>query len=151
MTNERKQATILMVDDDEDDCILVGEALRESGFPATLHFVGDGVELMNYLRGRDKYVDTPQPDLILLDLNMPRKDGREALKEIKSDPGLRCIPVVILTTSKEERDIHFCYDAGASAFITKPGAFEDLARALGTLSIFWFKVVSLPPKAAAVC
>jgi CheY-like chemotaxis protein len=135
-----------MVDDNEDDCLLVREALEESGLSGAFQFVEDGVELMSYLRRQGKYREAARPDLILLDLNMPRKDGREALREIKSDPALRSIPVVIFTTSKEERDISFCYDAGASAFITKPGPFVDLIQALDALSLFWFRVASLPSK-----
>jgi CheY-like chemotaxis protein len=143
---QRKPANILMVDDDEDDCLLVRDVFKENGLSAALQFLENGEELMSYLRRQGKYREMPRPDLILLDLNMPRKDGREALQEIKSDSSLRSIPVIILTTSKEERDISFCYDAGASAYITKPGAYDDLTQALGALAQFWFRVVSLPTK-----
>ncbi len=139
--------TILMADDDADDRLLTQEALEESRLANDLRFVEDGEELMDYLYRRDKYVDpnlSPRPGLILLDLNMPRKDGREALEEIKADPALRRIPVVVLTTSSVEEDIFRTYDLGASSFITKPVTFEGLIEVINTLGIYWLEVVELP-------
>ncbi len=136
MEKHRLAPVILMADDDEDDCLLAKSALEEAGMAKELHIVGDGGELMEYLHRQGKFSDSeqyPHPDLILLDLNMPRKDGREALKEIKSDPALRKIPVVILTTSREKRDVDLCRNAGASSFITKPVMFDEwvkIARSL---------------------
>ncbi len=143
--------TILMADDDPDDCMLTKEALEENRLANGLHFVADGEELMDYLYRRDKYKEpatAPRPGMILLDLNMPRKDGREALKEIKADPGLRRIPVVILTTSKAEEDILRTYDLGASSFITKPVTFESLVEVMKTLAKYWFEIVELPRNGA---
>ncbi len=139
--------TILMADDDADDRLLTQEALEESRLVNDLRFVEDGEELLDYLYRRDKYVDlnlSPRPGLILLDLNMPRKDGREALEEIKADPDLRQIPVVVLTTSSVEEDIFRTYDLGASSFITKPVTFEGLIEVVNTLGIYWLEVVELP-------
>lgn len=141
--------TLLMADDDADDCLLTKDALAESRVLNDLHFVHDGEQLIEYLQKRGKYSNAgsaPRPHLILLDLNMPRKDGREALREIKSDPALRMIPIVILTTSKAEEDILRSYDLGASAFITKPVTFEGLVEAMKTLGRYWFEIVELPPQ-----
>ncbi len=139
--------TILMADDDPDDCMLAKEALEENRLANGLRFVGDGEELMDYLYQRGNYkepVAAPRPGMILLDLNMPRMDGREALKEIKADPDLRRIPVVILTTSKAEEDILRTYDLGASSFITKPVTFESLVEVMKALAKYWFEIVELP-------
>jgi CheY-like chemotaxis protein len=136
-----------MAEDDEDDCLLAREALVESRLANDLRFVKDGEELMDYLHRRGKYSrvsDAPRPGLILLDLNMPKKDGREALKEIKSDPNLRQIPVVVLTTSKAEEDIYRIYDLGANSFITKPVTFSSLVEVMKTLGKYWFEIVELP-------
>ncbi|NES94581.1 MAG: response regulator [Desertifilum sp. SIO1I2] len=141
--------TILIADDDEDDRLLLKEALEENALSHTLHFVEDGEELMNYLHRQGKYVSLSEsalPNLILLDLNMPRKDGREALQEIKADPQLRRIPVVILTTSQAEEDIEQSYDLGVSSFITKPVTFESLVQLMKTLGEYWFEIVELPTK-----
>lgn len=153
MTRPRHLVTILMADDDEDDRLLAREALRESRLANQLFFVEDGEELMNYLHHRGQYTPlnnsseaVPRPGLILLDLNMPRKDGREALEEIKADPQLRQIPVVILTTSQAEEDIYHSYDLGANSFITKPVTFSALAEVMKTLSEYWFEIVELPPE-----
>ena len=124
---------ILMADDDEDDRLLTIDALKESRVLNNLFCVEDGVELLEYLRREGKYADpkdSPRPSLILLDLNMPRKDGREALQEIKADPKLRSIPVVILTTSKEEEDMLRGYDLGCASYITKPVNFELLIETI---------------------
>lgn len=135
---------ILMADDDADDRILTKEALEESRVLNELRFVEDGEELMDYLKKRGKYTDAPRPGLILLDLNMPRKDGREALKEIKADPDLRRIPVVVMTTSKAEEDIFRSYDLGASSFITKPVTFDRLVELMKALGRYWVEFVELP-------
>jgi CheY-like chemotaxis protein len=138
---------ILMADDDADDRMLTRDALEESRVLNELRFVEDGEELMEYLTRRGKYANaenSPRPGLILLDLNMPKKDGREALKEIKSDPNLRRIPVVIMTTSKAEEDVFRSYDFGASSFITKPVTFDRLVELMRTLGEYWVEFVELP-------
>ncbi len=120
-----------MADDDQDDCLLVSKAFKASRLCNDLRFVKDGEELMDYLHQRGKYADRrsrPRPGLILLDLNMPKKDGREALREIKSDPDLRAIPIVVLTTSKEEEDVLRSYDLGANSYVTKPVTFQGSRR-----------------------
>ncbi len=138
---------ILLADDDPDDRMLTQRALKKSRLVNKLHMVEDGEELMRYLRREGEYADpeaAPWPGLILLDLNMPRKDGREALKEIKSDPNLRRIPVIVLTTSEAELDILRSYDLGVNAFVTKPVTFDGLATAIQRLGEFWFEIVKLP-------
>jgi CheY-like chemotaxis protein len=147
MEDTAKPITILMADDDEDDRLMTKEALEESKVANDIRFVTDGEELLDYLYRRGKYSDpekSPRPGLILLDLNMPRKDGREALREIKADPDLRQIPVVILTTSKDEEDIIRSYDLGVNSFITKPVSFEGLVYVINTLAQYWFQIVQLP-------
>lgn len=142
-----KPITILIADDDADDRMMAREALKESRLANDLRFVEDGEELMDYLYHRHKYSDlndAPRPGLILLDLNMPKKDGREALKEIKADPDLRVIPVVVLTTSQAEEDIYRTYDMGVNSFITKPVLFESLVDVMRTLGRYWFEIVELP-------
>jgi CheY-like chemotaxis protein len=139
--------TILMADDDEDDRLLARDALRAERLANDLRFVVDGEELLDYLQRRGAFAapgSAPQPDIILLDLNMPRKDGREALIEIKADPRLRRIPVVVLTTSQAEEDIVRSYDLGVSSFITKPVTFDGLVKVMRTLGEYWFQVVVLP-------
>jgi CheY-like chemotaxis protein len=148
MTAERKPVVILVADDDPDDRFLIKEAFREGLLVNGLRFVEDGEELMDYLRRRGKYKDpiqSPRPGIILLDLNMPRKDGRQALREIKSDPGLKSIPVVVLTTSRDEEDILRSYDTGANSYITKPVTFAGLVNAVRTLGNYWFEIVELLP------
>jgi CheY-like chemotaxis protein len=138
---------ILMADDDPDDRMLAQDAWEENRLANDLHFVEDGEQLMAYLHRRDGYshlATSPLPGLILLDLNMPKKDGREALAEIKADPSLRRIPIVILTTSKAEEDILRTYDLGVNSFITKPVTFEALVEIMGTLAKYWFQIVKLP-------
>lgn len=142
-----KPITILMADDDEDDRLLAQEALEECRLANDLHFVQDGEELLDYLYHRGKFnppSQSPRPGLILLDLNMPRKDGREALQEIKADAELRQIPVVVLTTSKAEEDIYRTYDLGANSYITKPVTFESLVEVMKILGRYWFEIVELP-------
>lgn len=148
MSSSPKPIILLIADDDADDCLLTQDALIECRIRNELHFVSDGEQLVEYLVQRGPYAqpgEAPRPDLILLDLNMPRKDGREALREIKADPGLRTIPVVVFTTSKAEEDILRTYDLGASAFITKPVTFEGLLEVMRTLGRYWFEIVELPP------
>jgi CheY-like chemotaxis protein len=136
-----------MADDDPDDCMLAQEALAESRLANDLHIVSDGEELMDYLYQRGKYSvpgSAPRPSLILLDLNMPKKDGREVLNELKSDPHLRQIPVLVLTTSQAEEDILRSYYLGANSYITKPVTFSSLIEVMQTLSKYWFEIVELP-------
>ena len=147
MSNNGKSITILLADDDADDRMMASEALEESRLANDLRFVEDGEELMDYLCRRGKYAgpgDAPRPGLILLDLNMPRKDGREALAEIKADTELRSIPIVVLTTSKAEEDIYRTYDLGVNSFITKPVVFESLVEVMKALGRYWFEIVELP-------
>ncbi|MDB5036381.1 MAG: two-component system response regulator [Chlorobi bacterium] len=139
--------TILMADDDADDRMLAKDALEESRVANNLLFVEDGEELIDYLLRRGRFTDpatSPRPGLILLDLNMPRKDGREALQEIKSYPELRRIPIIIMTTSKAEEDIFRSYDLGASSFITKPVTFDRLVELMKVLGTYWIEFVELP-------
>ncbi|PLX89698.1 MAG: two-component system response regulator [Desulfuromonas sp.] len=150
MKTQKKPITILMADDDPDDRLMAEEALEESKLSNDLHFVVDGEELMDYLYRRGKFSEpatSPRPGLILLDLNMPKKDGREALKEIKADPELRSIPVVVLTTSQAEEDILRSYDLGVNSFITKPVNFEGLVDVMKVLGNYWFEIVALPDNA----
>jgi CheY-like chemotaxis protein len=137
---------VLLAEDDPDDRYLISEALDESRLNIHLYIVEDGDELLDYLYRRDKYADEsqwPTPGLILLDLNMPRKDGREALREIKSDPDFRRIPVVVLTTSVSEEDITRTYDLGVNSFIVKPSAFEKIVLLVRELNTYWFETVEL--------
>ena len=147
MSAQAKPITILMADDDADDRQLTKEAFEESHLANDLRFVENGVELMDYLKRCGKYSDpasSPRPGLILLDLNMPKKDGREALKEIKADPRLRTIRIVILTTSKAEEDIYRTYDLNATSYITKPVTFEALVAVVQALGKYWLEIVELP-------
>jgi CheY-like chemotaxis protein len=142
-----KSITILLADDDEDDRMMAADALEESRLANDLRFVEDGEELMDYLHRRGKYAEpdaAPRPGLILLDLNMPRKDGREALREIKAQPEFRSIPVIVLTTSQAEEDIYRTYDLGVNSFITKPVNFESLVAVMRALGKYWFEIVELP-------
>jgi CheY-like chemotaxis protein len=147
MNRSRNPITILLVDDDEEDLLMTQQALQESRLGNDLRTTHDGEELMDYLLRRGRYADpsdSPLPGLILLDLNMPRKDGREALAEIKANPDLRTIPVIVLTTSKAEEDIFRTYDLGVSSFISKPVTFAGLVEAMRVLSEYWFEIVELP-------
>ncbi len=140
--------TILMADDDSDDRALTKEAFEEARLINDLRFVENGEQLLEYLRREGPYAppaEAPRPGLILLDLNMPRKDGRTVLKELKSDPNLRQIPVVILTTSKADEDVYKSYDLGVNSYIVKPVTFEALVDILQTLEKYWFEIVELPP------
>jgi len=138
---------ILMAEDDEEDRMLADEALSESRLINEVFFVDNGEALMAYLKGESPYEDRnkyPLPGLILLDLNMPKKDGRECLKEIKEIDRLKRIPIVVLSTSKAEEDILKTYDLGVSSFITKPVTFESLVEVMNTLGKYWFEIVELP-------
>ena len=138
---------VLVADDDPEDQMLIEDAFEESLLVNTLAFVEDGEELLDYLHRRNGYCNpsaSPRPGLILLDLNMPRKDGREALKEIKADPDLRKIPIVVMTTSKAEEDILRTYDLGVNSFVTKPVTFEGLVDVVQALGRYWFQIVELP-------
>ena len=147
MNASARPITILIADDDADDRMMASEALEESRLANDLRFVEDGEELLDYLYHRGRFAaagESPRPGLILLDLNMPRMDGREALREIKGDPALRSIPVVVLTTSKAEEDIYRTYDLGVNSFITKPVQFEGLVEVMRALGKYWFEIVELP-------
>jgi two-component system, response regulator len=139
--------TIVMADDDADDRQLTHEALEDARLINDIRFVENGEELLEYLRRQGKYsppAEAPRPGLILLDLNMPRKDGRTVLKEIKQDPDLRTIPVIVLTTSKSDEDVYRSYDLGVNSYIVKPVTFEALVDTLQTLEKYWFEIVELP-------
>ena len=145
--NTKTSIEILIADDDAEDRMLIMDALKESRLNNDLQCVENGEELMDYLHHRGKYTDEkkfPTPGIILLDLNMPKKDGREALKEIKSDKILRSIPIIILTTSKAEADILKSYNLGVNSFITKPVTFTELVEVMKTLNKYWFEIVELP-------
>jgi CheY-like chemotaxis protein len=139
-----KQNLILMAEDDTDDRLLVKEALAECKLDSTIRFVADGEELIDYLLRQGKYLTpeaAPRPTFILLDLNMPRKDGRQALREIRAHPDLRRIPIVVFTTSKAETDVEIAYDLGANSFVVKPVAFDALVKIVGQLAQYWFGIV----------
>lgn len=147
MSIEARGITVLMADDDADDRMLARDAWEESRPASELEFVEDGEQLLDYLRHRGRYSDlaaTQLPNIILLDLNMPKKDGREALREIKSDPLLRKIPVIVLTTSRADEDVARSYDLGVNSFIVKPARFEALVEVMRCLAEYWFGVVELP-------
>lgn len=144
----KRPVTILMADDDPDDRQLTREAFEENHLGNELRFVEDGEELLDYLNHRGKYTDpasAPRPGILLLDLNMPRKDGREALEELKRDPRFRGIRVVIMTTSKAEEDVVRSYDLSAASYITKPVTFERLVEVVRALGKYWLEIVELPP------
>ncbi len=144
----RRPVTILMADDDEEDCELTRDALQDARLANEMRFVYDGQELLDYLRREGAYagpsVNAPRPGVILLDLNMPKKDGREALAEIKADDSLRRIPIVVLTTSKDEEDVLRTYDLGVNSFITKPVTFAGLVEVMRTWTRYWLEIVELP-------
>jgi CheY-like chemotaxis protein len=147
MTNPIKPIVILIAEDDAEDRMLVKDALDESRLANDLRFVENGEELLNYLLNKNKYenkTENPLPGLILLDLNMPKMDGREALREIKKHPQLKVIPIVVLTTSQAEEDVLRTYDLGVSSFITKPVTFASLVDIMRTLGKYWFEIVELP-------
>jgi CheY-like chemotaxis protein len=147
VTIYKNPVVILLADDDEDDRLLTADALRASAVSSDLKTVNDGEELMDYLYRRGKHAlpaSSPRPDLVLLDLNMPKRNGREALCEMKADPALRSIPVVILTTSQRPDHIKSTYDLGANSLIVKPVTFRGLVQAMTVLTEYWFHVAELP-------
>jgi CheY-like chemotaxis protein len=151
MNRIRLPITFLLAVDEEEDRAMTEEALNESRLANDIRFVADGEELLDYLFHRAEFANggqAPAPGLILLDLNMPKKDGREALAEIKADPRLRQIPVVVLTTSKAEEDIVRSYDLGVNSFITKPVTFDGLVEAMSVFTQYWFEIVALPADAS---
>lgn len=145
-TDGGKVIDILLVEDNPGDARLAQEALKDSKVRNNMFVVGDGVEALEFLRRQGKYTNAPRPDLILLDLNLPRKSGREVLAEVKSDNGLKRIPVVILTVSRDEQDILKAYDLHANCYITKPLDFEQFITITKTIEEFWLTIVKLPPK-----
>ncbi|MDP6389927.1 MAG: response regulator [Alphaproteobacteria bacterium] len=151
MSDNATAITILIADDDPDDRLLIRDALEDSRLANDIDFVVDGEDLMDYLNRANGYESLngkSLPGLILLDLNMPKKDGREALKEIKASDSLKRIPVVVLTTSKAEEDIYRTYDLGVNSFIVKPVTFEKLVKVMRTVTDYWTQIVQLPPQAA---
>jgi CheY-like chemotaxis protein len=147
MAHAAKSLSLLIADDDENDYVLLNCAARRAQLPAQLCWVKDGLELLEYLRGQGCYSDSasyPQPALVLLDLNMPRKNGQDTLREIRRDAGLRSLPVVIFTTSKSADDIQLSYEAGANSFITKPPEFQRLVEIMEVLKRYWFETATLP-------
>jgi CheY-like chemotaxis protein len=149
LNKNNKIIPILVADDDEEDRMLIKDAMEESKLLNPLHFVVDGQEVMDYLLRKGKFVDAeknPLPGLILLDLNMPKMDGRQVLKEIKNNPKLRTIPIIVLTTSKAEEDILKTYDLGVNSYITKPVTFDALVDIVKNLGKYWFEIVSMPYK-----
>ena len=142
-----RSISILIADDDADDRLMAKEALDECRLVNRIDFVEDGVDLLAYLRHQGRYADkakAPRPGLIILDLNMPKMDGREALRVIKADPALRRIPIVVMTTSKAEEDIYRSYDLGVNSFITKPVTFDGLVTVMRAIGVYWVEIVELP-------
>ena len=149
MTDGRSPVEILLVEDNPGDERLTREALREGKVYHNLHWVKDGVEAMAFLKRQGKYADVPRPDIVLLDLNLPKKDGREVLEEIKSDEDLKRIPVVVLTTSKAEEDVLKTYNLHANCYVTKPVDLEKFIVVVKSIDVFWLTVVTLPPNGHA--
>jgi two-component system response regulator len=135
---------ILLVEDSPADILLTREAFEQNKLMNTLHIVEDGIEALDFLHKRGRHDSAPRPDLILLDLNLPRKNGREVLAEIKADPSLRSIPIVVLTTSSADEDILQAYDLNANCYVVKPVGFDNFMKAVQSIRHFWFSVVSLP-------
>ena len=145
MVDENRPVEILLVEDNPGDERLTREALKEGKVYSNLHWVKDGVEAMEFLRREGKYKDVPRPDIILLDLNLPKKDGREVLQDIKNDDELKRIPVVVLTTSKAEEDVLRTYNLHANCYVTKPVDLEKFIVVVKSIDVFWLTVVTLPP------
>ena len=143
-SSPQKPVEILLVEDNADDADFTVEALKESQIPSNVHVAEDGVEALAFLRREGEYAAAPRPDLILLDLSMPRKNGFEVLDEVKADPSLRRIPIVVLTTSRAEKDILACYDLHANTYVTKPKSPDQLTAAIRQIEDFWFKIAQLP-------
>jgi two-component system, chemotaxis family, response regulator Rcp1 len=144
--NAAKRIQILLVEDNPDDVLLTAEVLRETEIPSDLHLAMDGEEAMDFLHRRDPYADVPVPDLVLLDLNLPKKDGRQVLVELKADPKLRRIPVIVLTTSAAERDVLHAYDTHVNAYVRKPVGYAALLDVVRSIKAFWIGAVLLPPR-----
>lgn len=144
MAEEMRSVNILLVEDNPDDVILTKESLKEGKIKNTLYDVGDGVEAMEFLRQKGKYAGKPRPDIVFLDLNLPKKDGRQVLEEIKSDADLRTIPVVILTTSEAEEDVIKSYNLHANCYISKPVSLDRFIHVIKQMDEFWFDIVRLP-------
>ena len=138
---------ILLVEDSPSDAFIAKEALKRAGGSSNLHVAHDGVEALAFLRKQGEYFDAPRPHIILLDLNMPRKDGREVLAEIKNDERFKCIPVIVLTSSSAEQDIAKAYELHANCYITKPTDFSKFKELIQSIETFWFTNVTLPPHA----
>ena len=145
MVNENRPVEILLVEDNPGDERLTREALKEGKVYSNLHWVKDGVDAMEFLRRQGKHAGAPRPDIILLDLNLPKKDGREVLQDIKNDPELKRIPVVVLTTSKAEEDVLRTYNLHANCYVTKPVDLEKFIVVVKSIDVFWLTVVTLPP------
>ena len=146
MTNSPlKHIEILLVEDSPADVLIAREALSEAKLMNTIHVAEDGVEAMDFLHQRGKFASAPRPDLILLDLNLPRKNRREVLAEIKADENIKHIPVVVLTTSRDEEDILKSYNLHANCYVVKPVEFESFVKAVQSIQHFWFSIVTLPP------
>ena len=141
-----KHIEILLVEDSPADVLLTREAFEQNKILNSLHVAEDGVQAMDFLHKRGAYASAPRPDLILLDLNLPRKNGREVLAEIKADPELRKIPIVVLTTSSAEEDILKAYDLNANCYVVKPVGFDNFMEAIHSIRHFWFSIVTLPPE-----
>lgn len=141
----RQPVEVLLVEDNEDDVLLMRRAFRHTVFPVNLHWVEDGKKCVAFLRKQDAYAEAPRPDLVLLDLNLPVMDGRQVLAELLGDPHLKALPVVILTTSANERDIGHMYELRCSSYIVKPLDFDAFERAVRLICEYWFDLVALPP------
>ncbi|MFA9414969.1 response regulator [Natrinema sp. HArc-T2] len=146
-TFQAEPAQILLVEDNPGDVRLTREAFKQGRIENDLHVVSDGFEALSFLAQEDEYADVPRPDLILLDLNLPRKDGEDVLKELKDDPALRSIPVIVLTSSSAEEDIARSYELHANAYLTKPVDPDEFIETVRAFEKFWFSVVRLPPEA----
>ncbi|HET9000875.1 MAG TPA: response regulator [bacterium] len=146
----QRQLTVLLVEDNVGDVRLVREAFREGRMGHRLDVVGDGVEALAYLRRADGHAEAPRPDLILLDLNVPRKSGHEVLREVKEDPTLRRIPVVVFSSSDAERDVALCYDLHANCCVKKPGGLEEFIAILQAIDTFWLRTISMPARSRYV-
>jgi two-component system, chemotaxis family, response regulator Rcp1 len=146
-SGRRKSIEILLVEDNRADSELAREVLREADIESSLSVVRDGEEAIAFLRQEDGYADSSRPDLVLLDLNLPRKDGRELLAEMKADTALRRIPVIVLTASAADRDVAYAYDHHVNAYLTKPTDLDSFVHAVKLIEAFWLGVVRLPPKA----
>ena len=145
MLNENRPVEILLVEDNPGDERLTREALKEGKVYSNLHWVKDGVDAMEFLRRQGRHASAPRPDIVLLDLNLPKKDGREVLQDIKNDPELKRIPVVVLTTSKAEEDVLRTYNLHANCYVTKPVDLEKFIVVVKSIDVFWLTVVTLPP------